>query len=584
MNLLIDPVFPVLTKSGLRKTISFHQITDPDLLCLDFTRADFNSAGLLFLIGVVQTAIAPTNGQWQEGLKQPPDLKQVVKDFQKYFEVTGKDTDPLFMQDQEPDDLDKIWPVSNLLFDSPRNKTVEDGTDFYRKDGDVANLCPRCAALTIYNCQTRAWPNGGGYFTAPLSSPAPLAILFLNGPCLWETVWLNVIDQEKMQTYGSGSLIFPWASKRQSVCPKNCSPYHIYWTMPWRLRFNVERIKSVCDICSAETDTVIKSVRVKNHGSEYRGWKHPLVAYNKKNTPCCISPDMKGLLQNIKTLPETFVHQADSVTVCGPIMGNSKFLGWVERTLPRMQADEWRLSILRTVSNFLHKNILAIPKMDDFYDRAMNELLFEDCNSQAWLDKLQIAAFDLFDSYTSQTTHLNLRDDVRNRLKKFFERLYMKNELTPVDSPDDTLDRSCHTEWTPIEISSDTLSGIASWWAGLRYRSRTLQSLRAVRHFDGDSLKEMKQEPGIMSFMMVIDSAPEFDLEDRDHRAVILAMLLAHVADISGVQLYPILKNEGILQKPLDQACWSIMVVLDRMPSVSVADLVKTIVNWKTTF
>lgn len=76
-NLIHDPWIAVRHKDGTRSLIAPWQITENltenPIVALDATRPDFNGALIQFLIGLVQTVIAPKDDRsWRNGLNNPP--------------------------------------------------------------------------------------------------------------------------------------------------------------------------------------------------------------------------------------------------------------------------------------------------------------------------------------------------------------------------------------------------------------------------------------------------------------------------------------------------------------------------------
>ena len=153
MNLLKAAWIPVRKKDGSRTFIAPYQITE-DCLYVDFPRADFNASITQFLIGLFQTCLAPkSDKEWAEMLKDKPSKATIEQAFLKHldsFNLYDKDpTKPVFMQDHDPKEMVKEWPISMSLLDGMREQTVKHRKDFFRKNGAINSLCPSCAAAHL---------------------------------------------------------------------------------------------------------------------------------------------------------------------------------------------------------------------------------------------------------------------------------------------------------------------------------------------------------------------------------------------------------------------------------------------------
>jgi CRISPR system Cascade subunit CasA len=216
MNLLTNKWIPV-QKSKVKSVITVSEITHPDIIDLDFTRSDFNASIKNFLIGILQTTFAPkTEAEWVSKFKNPPssqELEKTFKPFVEFFNLFGASPDqPLFLQDTAIQDEKgcQKWPVQAIFTDGPRKKTIDDGKDFFKRDGAISSICPSCSAALLYTVQTMAWTGGKGYYTSIRSGNTNILTAIAEGDNLWETLWLNVLPKKEMGAFGTpGELLFP---------------------------------------------------------------------------------------------------------------------------------------------------------------------------------------------------------------------------------------------------------------------------------------------------------------------------------------------------------------------------------------
>jgi len=301
MNLLSDCWIPVRRKSGKKERIAPWQITNQDdpIISIAAPRPDFNGALMEFLIGLLQTTVAPqSHNEWADWLEEPPTpeiLQDKFATFSDVFILNGANT--CFMQDSENfEGEDK--PINALLIDSPGAKALKDNTDHFVKRGKVGAVCPACAATALFTLQTYASGGGVGHRTS-LRGGGPLTTLVVLDPQgselelnLWRDLWLNVLDIPRFNGfYGQsdkGKLddIFPWLAATRTSEPKtgrdttieDVNPLQMYWGMPRRIRINWQDTKAGhCDLCGFKTETLITKYVTRNYGINYTGvWQHPL--------------------------------------------------------------------------------------------------------------------------------------------------------------------------------------------------------------------------------------------------------------------------------------------------------------------
>jgi CRISPR system Cascade subunit CasA len=305
MNLIEAQWIPVQRESGL-SIIAPWQITesaDP-VLKLAAPRPDFNGALLQFLIGLLQTACPPEDGEaWADWLEEPP-APEILRDkflpFSSAFELDGKG--PRFMQDLGPlDNKDNSKPISALLIDAPGEITINENRDHFIKRNYCKVVCPACVTIALYTLQTHTSGVGAGN-RACLRGVGPLTTLVALDPegsklkeTLWRNLWLNVMDNSvALSLSGNKSLnglsdIFPWlASTRTSeakngveTTPLDTHPLQMYWAMPRRIQLNWNKVASGhCELCGNYSDRLVTEYKAQNYGINYTGaWEHPLTPH-----------------------------------------------------------------------------------------------------------------------------------------------------------------------------------------------------------------------------------------------------------------------------------------------------------------
>jgi len=382
VNLIQEEWIPVIRNDGTRVSIAPWQITEDyenPIKHLAALRADFNGALVQFLIGLVQTALPPSNDrEWFRRFESPPEPEELRKRFIAYghaFELDGDG--PRFLQDFDLPEQKEHPGISQLLIEMPGEKTVDDNTDHFIKRGTVQKICQHCCAMALYTLQTNA-PGGGQGHRTSLRGGGPLTTVVM-GRTLWETIWLNVIPSGAFARYGNADLqgeadIFPWlgptrtSDNNEPTTPQDAHPAQMFWGMPRRIRIDQDNLtEGTCDLCGCACTHLVQTYQTKNHGVNYEGnWRHTLTAYainkkgefiSQKGQPRGISyRNWLGLVQNetgsnTETEPAVVVHafrydrQPDLPDVpfrlwaFGYDMDNMKARCWYEGAMPLIKVD-----------------------------------------------------------------------------------------------------------------------------------------------------------------------------------------------------------------------------------------------------
>ncbi|WP_321507310.1 type I-E CRISPR-associated protein Cse1/CasA [uncultured Methanoregula sp.] len=305
-NLLHERWIPVKRKTAEKpEYISPSQITDEmatnPIIALAAPRPDFNGALIQFLIGLVQTACPPKDeSEWRKKFRSPPSSEELKAAFEQYATAFNLDGDgPRFMQDLDlnlsaidPKEKEKIeFPIEELILEMPGDITKREDRDFFVKRGTAKNICQDCCAAALYTLQAHA-PSGGPGYRVSLRGGSPLITIVL-GRTLWETVWLNIVDNKTFFQYGNTSKNadsdkFPWmghtrtSENDEKTTFQDANGAQMFWGMPWRIKILFEQTQKheVCDICGRPADSIINTFYRKNYGVNYKGgWYHTLTPY-----------------------------------------------------------------------------------------------------------------------------------------------------------------------------------------------------------------------------------------------------------------------------------------------------------------
>ena len=184
-NLIHENWIPVRREDGARVLLAPWQITEKlnPVMALDAPRADFNGALIQFLIGLVQTTMAPKDDRaWRAGLTQPPEpdrLRNAFESISPAFVLDGAGA--RFMQETTLT-VGERHPASYLLIDAPTKKPREDNTDHFVKrelfdrEGAPLGLCHPCVSAALFTLQLFGPQGGVGKFVG-LRGGGPITTL-----------------------------------------------------------------------------------------------------------------------------------------------------------------------------------------------------------------------------------------------------------------------------------------------------------------------------------------------------------------------------------------------------------------------
>jgi len=279
MNLLTDRWIPVLHKDGKVRAVAPHEVADANLIRFAWSRPDFNTACLEFLIGLVFLADPPSDADdWED--RRVPDAQRLQKRLLAHAHAFNLDgPGPRVLQDFEPFDQDdpdrkNMSGLDTLFIGSAGEQTIKHNKDLMvtRRLETVLDL--PTAAMALITLQFFA-PVGGSGIRAGLRGGGPITTLVDPGNGLWDMVWANV-------PYGAPGTAdnLPWM--RSTRTSEKGSPTHItvleagnstydlevFFSMPRRLRLGF----------SATGDQVV-GVWQRNLGTNYTETIHPLTPY-----------------------------------------------------------------------------------------------------------------------------------------------------------------------------------------------------------------------------------------------------------------------------------------------------------------
>lgn len=393
MNLINSPWIPVRRKNS-RETeyICPWQLTEGHdenpVVAVDFPRPDLSSGIVVFLIGLIQFAMTPaSNRAWHRKYETPPTAHELKTELEPYIDYFQVDSDGArCFQDLEMDGEDPR-PIAALLIDEPGGQTLRRNSDLFIKREQFPSLGLSAAVAALINMQSSAPAGGKGHRTS-LRGGGPLNTLLVPDPrndeltpSLWRTVWLNVLDQNEVQSLSGNpdltkpEYTLPWlAPSRTSepstgtdTYPDHGHPVQMYFTMPRRIRLNLENLRiGPCPLTLRE-EALVESYQTRSYGVNYEGaWQHPLSPhrFDKDGLPIPLHPQPGGIgyrhwLHLTLGSPKSAKDKVQAAAVVrdatrslrksqrktlvwsfGYDMDKMKARGWYESTMPIMHLDE----------------------------------------------------------------------------------------------------------------------------------------------------------------------------------------------------------------------------------------------------
>lgn len=301
MNLISDAWLPVIRASGKRDKIAPRQIAEMNdpVMELNAPRPDFQGALYQFLIGLLQTCFAPADHEeWLEYWEELPDEIEIRKCFEKVSPAFYIDqmNGPNFMQDFEDFEGEEL-PIEDLIGGSISDNTRKKNRDLWVKRNFISRVSPYWASIALFNVQTTgvlAW--GKHRIGMRGNGPVTTLVIPAHDICiLWKKLWLNVLTSENFSSVPGDKhkredkYIFPWLTQtrkspnKEVTSPEDGNPLQVFWPMPRRIRLFIEKSEVTCGICGEKIDHFVRSYKRINDGVFYKGWKHPLTPYIRKD-------------------------------------------------------------------------------------------------------------------------------------------------------------------------------------------------------------------------------------------------------------------------------------------------------------
>lgn len=295
-NLLFDPWIPVtrITQSEPQH-IAAYEIVKKDILAVDAPRADFNAALIQFLIGILQTVIAPNNPrEWRRLFDQPPsedELKIKFEDIKDAFYLDGEGY--RFMQDVSIKANGNKANVLKLIPSIVGENTIEKNQDFFVKSSQISSMSlPNLiSGLYLYQnyCLSETGGRGGRHHGSFRGRNTITAFIIKEAGNLWENLWLNIVQKNTFKTFiqsGLTELDFEWMNDNPNGRAKTDNDMNlndIYWSMPRRVWINFSELgDGICNLTSKK-EKIVQNIYIKENGIEYKTKlsQHPLISYSK---------------------------------------------------------------------------------------------------------------------------------------------------------------------------------------------------------------------------------------------------------------------------------------------------------------
>jgi CRISPR system Cascade subunit CasA len=299
-NLLVDPFFPIVTKSGAKRWISFVELAQTDghaPVEFDWPRPDFNMASYEFCVGVLAVAFQPNQDLWQKLWNEPPsrsDLEAALRPLLSAFNLNGDG--PRFMQDLEAFASNEPNPIEALLIDTPGFNGQKKNADLLTHRERYAELGLPAAAMALYALQQFA-PSGGAGNRTSLRGGGPLTCLVMPSgepESLWRKILANLPLVDGFTALDETALkrIFPWLAptllsgkahgeRELAMADPAVHPLQAHFGMPRRIRLHLSEVLGPCGL-TGQSGPMVTGYDQKPWGANYGLWVHPLTPYRRQ--------------------------------------------------------------------------------------------------------------------------------------------------------------------------------------------------------------------------------------------------------------------------------------------------------------
>lgn len=314
LNMLTDPVFPVVTVSGAKTWMTFADILVEDgdfAVAFDWPRADFNMASIELCIGLLSLVHKPADpGDWLDIWhgEARTDVAARIEALKPYFNLLGDENGqgPRFCQDFEV--LEGVPnAVEALLIDTPGINGQKKNADLLTHRERFSAFGLKAAAIALYALQQFA-PSGGAGNRTSMRGGGPMTTLVLpmrDGAALplERMLLINLptqFDSKNPLSDADMARVLPWLRPTMTSDGKPAReiadadpavhPAQAFFGMPRRIRLVVDG-HGICPMTSGEEPLVTGFVQ-KPWGMNYSVWRHPLTPYrqSKDDAPYTIKP------------------------------------------------------------------------------------------------------------------------------------------------------------------------------------------------------------------------------------------------------------------------------------------------------
>lgn len=299
-NLLIERWMPVRRADGSLDHIAPHEFAPSPgmspVVAFAAARPDFDGALAQFMIGLLQTAVPPSDddawADWWEIPPTPDNLCQAFAPFAHAFYLDGDG--PRFLQDRDPELAGTTKPIAYLFLETPTDNTLKNNADHFVKDrtDDALSLPVAAQALLAFHLNA---PSGGKGHRTSLRGGGPMTTLVTSDAArpehadapLWRTLWLNILPPSAFGPLPSDlSRVFPWLAPTRISVPgtadevtvfgPDAHPLQAFWGMPRRVRLQFGE-NATCAATGEAVERSVASYETAPYGVNYTGpWNHPL--------------------------------------------------------------------------------------------------------------------------------------------------------------------------------------------------------------------------------------------------------------------------------------------------------------------
>jgi CRISPR system Cascade subunit CasA len=313
LNMITDPVFPIVTQSGARRFVCFFDLIQDGNdfpVSFDWPRGDLNIASAELAIGMLCLIYRPVSHKEWEAIWEGSsgiDAADRIKVLSPYFNLFGdaEGKGPRFCQDFE--EISGSTNTADALFiDSPGINGQKKNTDLLTHRNRFFAISTKVAGIALYGLQQFA-PSGGAGNRTSLRGGGPMTTLIIprstkskiplihqllvNLPINFGVDWLDDDELDRA---------LPWL--RQTITSAGEPPEEVaeaspkahsvqaFFGMPRRIRL-ISNGSGYCPI-TGEFGPMVTGFVQKPWGVKYSTWRHPLTPYrqSKDDVPYTVKP------------------------------------------------------------------------------------------------------------------------------------------------------------------------------------------------------------------------------------------------------------------------------------------------------